>query len=203
MPPRAVWPGRPGRPAPTAEPEHDARLPQLRPFRHRAGLRADDRQLRRRPPRPPGDARAARVRSGAPRPAGDGDDLRAEPARLVRGAGRQAGARTGPHRDAARQALRARAMRRRAGGRDALRCRVRRAVAGVVHRQGPGRRARCALRPGRRRFPLRRPPRRRLRDARCRRRGARLRRGADDELRGARRSRPPARPCAPPSPKAA
>ena len=63
-----------------------ARLPQPAAPRPRRPLRADDRQLRRRPSRPPGDARAARLGGGAPRPAGDGADLRAESARLLRAA---------------------------------------------------------------------------------------------------------------------
>ena len=58
----------------------DSGLMSMRVFRsfdhprHRACLRPHDRQLRRRAPRPPGDARPARLRGSAPRIAGDGDD---------------------------------------------------------------------------------------------------------------------------------
>ena len=74
-----------------------ARLPQPAPSRPCRALGAHDRQLRRRAPRSPGDARAARLRGCASRPAGDGAHVRAEPARLLRA----------PRRDAGRQRRRA------------------------------------------------------------------------------------------------
>ena len=102
----------------------DARLSRPPPSRPGRALRAHDRQLRRRAPRPPGDAGAARVRGGAPRPAGRRADLRAAPARLLRrraGKPESAPARIATLRD---KLVRARALRRRAGGRAALRRRA-------------------------------------------------------------------------------
>ena len=60
-------------------------------------------------------------RGAPPRPAVLRADLRAAPARLLRRAGRQARAGAGAHRDPARQADRARALRRRSGRGAALR----------------------------------------------------------------------------------
>jgi 16S rRNA pseudouridine516 synthase len=67
---------------------HHASVSRRPPPRHRRGMRADDRQLRRRAPRPPGDAGAVDQRGPPPWRAFVRADLRAAPARLLRAAGR-------------------------------------------------------------------------------------------------------------------
>ena len=86
------------------------------PRRRRPAGRADDRQLRRRASRPPGDARAALRSRRGPAPAAGRADVRSASARVLR-----AGQRAAAPVDAAQQARAVSRVRRRARVRRALR----------------------------------------------------------------------------------
>ena len=75
----------------------------------RRSRRADDRQFRRRPSRPPGDARAARRGRGGPRAAAGGADVRSAAARVLRRGSRAAAALVAARQD---RAVRARTASR-------------------------------------------------------------------------------------------
>ena len=112
--------------------------------------RADDRQFRRRPSRPSGDAGAAHRGRRRPAPAAGGADVRSASARILRARTRRRRACRGCARSSSVPRLRHRPDHRRA-----LRRAPRRADARSLHRRRAGAQARCALGAGRRRFPLR------------------------------------------------
>ena len=179
----AKWPDNP----PHANPSRTPLARNPGPGQARDG--ADHRQLRRRAPRPPGHAGAAAQRGAPSRRAQLRADLRAASALFLRPPRRPPRAGAGAHRDAARQAQRTRALRHRPDRGAALRPALREPVAAGLRRRRAGARTGHALCAGRRRLPLRRQACRRLRHARCRRPARRLRRGAHEQLRGARPAR--------------
>ncbi|ABA49524.1 hypothetical protein BURPS1710b_1125 [Burkholderia pseudomallei 1710b] len=167
-----------GRAFPHAVTRYRESLPRPAQRREPRPVRADDRQLRRCPSRPPGPARARARGGGRARAARVRDDVRAASARVL-----QSGERAAAHRDAARQARGAARARRRPRGRRALQPYVREPVARGVRRTHARPRAAHPLDHGRRRLLLRREARGRFRVAEGGGRALRLRGRADGNAR--------------------